>query len=88
MPTLRKDNDGLERLIETAIRAHLLLETPSLDAYFPIKGNYVQLPNYPWQRERHWHPTTTEGLLSINRRRVHPLLGWPIPEAQLSGKCG
>lgn len=84
LPTLRKDNDGLERLIETAIRAHLLLETPSLDAYFPIKGNYVQLPNYPWQRERHWHPTTTEGLLSINRRRVHPLLGWPIPEVQLS----
>ena len=39
LPTLRKDNDGLERLIETAIRAHLLLETPSLDAYFPIKGN-------------------------------------------------
>ncbi|MEF8723676.1 MAG: hypothetical protein V5B30_14115 [Candidatus Accumulibacter delftensis] len=26
--------------------------------FFPATGRFVQLPSYPWQRERHWHPVT------------------------------
>jgi acyl transferase domain-containing protein/acyl carrier protein/NADP-dependent 3-hydroxy acid dehydrogenase YdfG len=81
LPTLRKEADGWNPLIESALRAHLLAERPSLGVYFPQPGRHVRLPNYPWQRERHWHPRTSESLLSIERRRVHPLLGWRIPEA-------
>lgn len=84
LPTLRKEADGINRILETALRAHLLAEPPSLSSYFPQPGRHVQLPNYPWQRERHWHPRTSESLLSIERRRVHPLLGWQIPEAAQS----
>jgi phthiocerol/phenolphthiocerol synthesis type-I polyketide synthase C len=78
--TLRKDGDGIQRLREAALRVHLLAETPRLDAYFPIPGRYVRLPNYPWQRERHWHPFTSESHRVIASRRVHPLLGWRILE--------
>ena len=81
LPTLRKEADGWNTLVEAALRAHLLADQPNLGAYFPQPGRRVQLPNYPWQRERHWHPRTSESLLSIERRRVHPLLGWRIPEA-------
>ena len=81
LPTLRKEADGWNHVVETALRAHLLAEQPDLGAYFPQPGRRVRLPNYPWQRERHWHPRTSESLLSIERRRVHPLLGWRIPEA-------
>lgn len=81
LPTLRKDADGSIHIVETALRAHLLAEQPNLSVYFPRPGRHVRLPNYPWQRERHWHPRTSESLLSIDRRRVHPLLGWRIPEA-------
>ncbi len=81
LPTLRKEADGWNTLVETALRAHLLAEQPTLGVYFPQPGRRVQLPNYPWQRERHWHPRTSESLLAIERRRVHPLLGWRIPEA-------
>ncbi|MDR2787820.1 MAG: type I polyketide synthase, partial [Candidatus Accumulibacter sp.] len=84
LPTLRKENDGWDRLAETALRAQLLAEKPNLGIFFPQPGRHVRLPNYPWQRERHWHPQTSEGLLSIERRRVHPLLGWRIPEAERS----
>lgn len=84
LSTLRKNNDGLDSLIEAIMRAHMLAETPRLESFFPIQGHRVTLPNYPWQRERHWHPKTTESLLSLERRRVHPLLGWRIPEADLS----
>jgi len=81
LSTQRKEAEGWTPIVETALRAHLLADQPNLGAYFPQPGRRVQLPNYPWQRERHWHPRTSESLLSIERRRVHPLLGWRIPEA-------
>lgn len=84
LPTLRRGDDGTERIVEAALRVHLLADKPRLDAYFPEPGRRVRLPNYPWQRERHWHPRTSEGLLSIERRRVHPLLGWPLHDAELA----
>lgn len=81
LPTLRKEANGWGHVVETALHAHLLAEQQNLGVYFPQPGRRVQLPNYPWQRERHWHPRTSESLLSIERRRVHPLLGWRIPDA-------
>lgn len=81
LPTLRKDDDGIHRLQETALRAYLLAQMPRLDAfYFPVTGRHVRLPNYPWQRERHWHPVTSESHRVIERHRVHPLLGWRLLE--------
>jgi phthiocerol/phenolphthiocerol synthesis type-I polyketide synthase C len=84
LPTLRKESDGWDRIVETALRAHLLAEKPNLSIFFPQPGRHVRLPNYAWQRERHWHPRSSESLLAIERRRVHPLLGWKIPEAEHS----
>jgi acyl transferase domain-containing protein/short-subunit dehydrogenase/acyl carrier protein len=82
LPTLHKESDGLDRIVETVLRAHLLAEKLNLGIFFPRAGRSIRLPNYPWQRERHWHPRTSEGLLAIERRRIHPLLGWRIPEAE------
>lgn len=79
IPTLRRDDNGLQRITETVLRTQLLAERPSLQTYFSVPGRRVRLPNYPWQRERHWIPWTNEGLHSLDRRRVHPLLGWRIP---------
>lgn len=80
IPTLRRNDDGVVRINEAALRCQLLSEA-DLDCRFPRSGRRVRLPNYPWQRERHWHPTTTESLASISRRRVHPLLGWRLHAA-------
>ncbi|PZP56032.1 MAG: type I polyketide synthase WcbR, partial [Azospira oryzae] len=77
--TLRRNDDGIVRLEETALRTHLLAKG-RLDVYFPERGRPVRLPNYPWQRERHWHPRTSEDYALIERRRVHPLLGWRLKE--------
>lgn len=79
IPTLRRNDDGLQRITEAVLRAQLLAEQPLLQTYFPVPGRSVRLPNYPWQRERHWIPWTNEGLHSLDRRRVHPLLGWHVP---------
>lgn len=78
IPTLRRNDDGQERLTEAALRIQLLAEQPAWQSYFPQLGRQVRLPNYPWQRERHWLPQTTEALLSFEQRHVHPLLGWRV----------
>jgi acyl transferase domain-containing protein len=81
LPTLRRNDDGIARLQEAALRVQLQQTAPQLQSYFPVAGEYVSLPSYPWQRERHWMPWTSEGLRSIARRRVHPLLGWRLQDA-------
>lgn len=81
LPTLRRDEDGEDRIDEAAMRAHLSRPVPDLTALLPVAGRPVRLPNYPWQRERHWHPRTNEPAESLARRRVHPLLGWRLDEA-------
>jgi acyl transferase domain-containing protein len=78
--TLRREDDGAQRISEAALRAHLLIDPPRLQACFPYPAQRIRLPNYPWQRERHWQSRTSEGLHSIERRRVHPLLGWRLSE--------
>lgn len=82
LPSLRKNDDGIDRVQELVLRLHLLSPCDTLQASFPSIGRFVDLPSYPWQRERHWLPETSEGYRLIERRRVHPLLGWRLKEAQ------
>lgn len=53
-----------------------------LDRAFPQGGDFIQLPNYPWQRERYWYPLTNEGPNLVNRQRIHPLLGYRLKDAE------
>ncbi len=79
--SLRKNDDGIDRLQYLALRLHLLAGRDTLHGYFPAVGHFVDLPSYPWQRERHWLPATSEGYRLIERKRIHPLLGWPLKDA-------
>jgi acyl transferase domain-containing protein/acyl carrier protein len=84
LPTLQRNDGDPRRLEAAALRLQLLATTPRLAAYFPRPGRRLRLPNYPWQRERYWYQSTSEALRLIERQRVHPLLGWPIPNAELA----
>lgn len=81
LSSLRKNDDGIDRLQELALRLHLLAGHDTLQGFFPAVGRFVDLPSYPWQRERHWLPATNEGYRLIERQRIHPLLGWPLKDA-------
>ncbi len=81
LPSLRKGDDGADRLLATTLSAGLLGAPLDLSALFGRQAAWVRLPNYPWQRERHWHALTGEGYDLINRRRAHPLLGYRLKEA-------
>ena len=84
LPTLRKNDDGWARLQEAALRMFLLANKPDLSIHFPEPGRHVCLPNYPWQRERHWHPVTSESHHVLEHLRVHPLLGWRLASADFA----
>ena len=57
---------------------------------FPVKGEWVDVPAYPWQRKHFWRKSTGDGYGLVDRKPVHPLLGWriqpnlPIWESHLS----
>lgn len=76
----RKDLPQIETFERAIASAFLLAGPDSLQSFFPVKGNMVDLPNYPWQHERYWYPQTREGLPRIHDREVHPLLGTRIQD--------
>ena len=82
LPTLKRQADGAVHLTEAALRVQLLAEPFDPWVYFPEPGQRVRLPNYPWQRERYWHPQTVESQHLIQRSRVHPLLGWRLGSSE------
>lgn len=82
LPTLKRQADGAVQLSEAALRVQLLAEPFDPWVYFPEPGQRVRLPNYPWQRERYWHPQTVESQHLIQRSRVHPLLGWRLGSSE------
>ncbi len=80
--TARRDADDLPDIERAALRA-ALLDTPIRpSAYFPsnLDWKQVQLPNYPWQRQRYWAGHTAEGYALIERHLEHPLLGYRLKE--------
>lgn len=82
LATLRRDDDGEQPLRELALRLPLLAEDPGPGPGFARPGRALRLPNYPWQRERHLAALSPEAHALIQRRRVHPLLGWRLTEVE------
>ncbi len=55
--------------------------------FFPTGGKMVELPAYPWQRERYWYDQLDQGLSPAlllggkAKKSTHPLLGDPVQMA-------
>ncbi|TDD89141.1 type I polyketide synthase [Actinomadura rubrisoli] len=83
LPTLRHGDDGVSgtQAVETALTT-LIAAGAELDwrIPFPRPGKVVDLPAYPWQRERHWTGGPDSWVRSIGDGRIdHPLLGERLP---------
>ncbi|WP_424889051.1 SDR family NAD(P)-dependent oxidoreductase [Streptomyces sp. XH2] len=89
IPTCQRERAGGGGLAEvrTAV-AHAVAAGAGIDweRYFPRPGRVVDLPGYPWQRERHWRGepswwnSTTEEEASDGQ--VHPMLGTRLTELE------
>src|SRR5436190_2952773 len=58
--TLKRNSDDQKSLWEAYCTAHVLGSSLDFRKLFRGYSQHVQLPLYPWQRERHWHSTTPE----------------------------
>jgi acyl transferase domain-containing protein/NADPH:quinone reductase-like Zn-dependent oxidoreductase/NAD(P)-dependent dehydrogenase (short-subunit alcohol dehydrogenase family)/acyl carrier protein len=72
-----RDDDSVRRIHAATSQALIAGAQVEWQRVLPWRGRNVQLPGYPWQRERHWHPSTSESLGQLERVLAHPLLGYP-----------
>lgn len=84
LPTLSRGKESASLIWTVASQAIISGVTPAWAALFPVPGRRLQLPNYPWQRERFWHQPTQEAIKLLDRRNVHPLLGYRLSTAVLT----
>ncbi|NWO04308.1 MAG: SDR family NAD(P)-dependent oxidoreductase [Alteromonadaceae bacterium] len=78
--TLAREQDSRHELQRAT--AQLMLSGASFDEsrWFPVQGEVVPLPTYPWQRQRYWKPESTESLGLLNRYYCHSLLGYALAQ--------
>jgi phthiocerol/phenolphthiocerol synthesis type-I polyketide synthase C len=83
LPGLSRQNDGIEAVQEIVARTWIAGAKIDLSVFFPVVGQHVTLPPYPWQKERHWHSVSAESPNTLNRVIEHPLLGYRLPQHEL-----
>ena len=83
VPTLLRGDQSPQLLDRTFAKLLIAGADVELTWAFPQPGRFVRLPNYAWQHERYLLPTTAQTLGTLQRERVHPLLGYPLAQHDL-----
>ncbi len=84
LATLQRKDDSPALLERCVARLLIAGAEPDWQAHFPVAGNNLRLPNYAWQREHFQLPVSAESFGVLQRERVHPLLGYPLPDRTLT----
>ena len=84
IPTVLRGNDSSHRVWSAASQVLIAGASPDWKVLFPYQGQLVRLPNYPWQRETHWHKVTAESLNLLHRQKNHPLLGYRLNQHDMT----
>lgn len=72
------------KLVQRINKTLLYTQQPDLERFFPTVGEFADLPHYTWDLDSYWHPTTPEAYNLIGRKKVHHLLGYPLPQQALA----
>ncbi|HBL27314.1 MAG TPA: polyketide synthase, partial [Acidobacteria bacterium] len=78
--SLRRDESERGALLATLAAFYERGGNVSWEALFPGGGGFVELPTYPWQRERYWiDPVAPAAAPALARDgAAHPVLGEPL----------
>ncbi|GAA2636906.1 SDR family NAD(P)-dependent oxidoreductase [Actinomadura fulvescens] len=83
--TMRETNAGAQAVDAAAAELIAAGAEADWDRLFPRPGRVVELPAYPWQRERHWSGTPQAWTPRVGEGQLdHPLLGERLPTAEPS----
>ena len=80
--TLLRNDDSPDRVRSAVCQVAIAGASLDWKRLFEHRGRLVQLPNYPWQRERYAHQMSAESYQHLNRRKEHPLLGFRLHESE------
>jgi acyl transferase domain-containing protein/NADPH:quinone reductase-like Zn-dependent oxidoreductase/short-subunit dehydrogenase/acyl carrier protein len=73
--TMAPGSDDRQALRRCAFEVTIAGCPTDFGRFFPEPSPYVDLPGYPWQRERHWYEPSPGSQRLLQRRAPHPLLG-------------
>lgn len=82
--TLKRADEAPHQVIRAVAKVLISGAEIDLACLFPSIGRFVRLPNYAWQRVRHWHGETPESSRALYLERAHPLLGHAVPGHELT----
>ncbi|BBO56847.1 type I polyketide synthase [Cobetia sp. AM6] len=83
LASLDRRHAGVDALVH--LRGRVLLSgAVNITGLFPVAGQFVELPSYPWQRIPCWIQTTSESQRLLDRHYVHPLLGYRLAQQRLT----
>jgi phthiocerol/phenolphthiocerol synthesis type-I polyketide synthase C len=77
-------DDAPRRIYSAASQALIAGAQVNWQSLLPWQGRFLALPNYPWQRERHWHAVSGASIGLLHHKREHPLLGYALRQAELT----
>jgi phthiocerol/phenolphthiocerol synthesis type-I polyketide synthase C len=69
----RNDTRQYRSVLSAGYKLLFIQNTFNLNQVFPVKGNTINIPNYPWNNESYIFVGSNE---AINKVRCHPLLGF------------
>ncbi|WP_373976088.1 SDR family NAD(P)-dependent oxidoreductase [Chitinibacter sp. SCUT-21] len=75
IPTLQRKDERLEHILACAHKIIIAGCESAWNHQYPVAGQLLDLPHYPWQRETLWHEVTSESQGLLQRKSLHPLLG-------------
>ena len=84
MPSLTRHESGQARVLALIAQLEVTGALRNTSRAPSEPARYVDLPHYPWQRERYWHPTTAESEGRLTRHIEHPLLGYALAAASFN----
>ena len=80
--SLRRGKPERDTLLASAAALHVVGHTLDTEALLGGPGEVVDLPRYPWQRQRYWlRPTPVAAAVPSLPSGAHPLLGARLPLA-------
>jgi acyl transferase domain-containing protein/NADPH:quinone reductase-like Zn-dependent oxidoreductase/NADP-dependent 3-hydroxy acid dehydrogenase YdfG/acyl carrier protein len=79
-----RSDDAPRRIYSAAAQALIAGAQVNWQGLLPWQGRFIALPNYPWQRERHWHSVSGASTGLLHHTRTHPLLGSALNQAELT----
>jgi acyl transferase domain-containing protein/acyl carrier protein len=79
LPSLRRGENDLAVMLESLGSLHAHGHVVSWNSLYSIPGPHVDLPKYPWQRERFWYESSAAGAA---RRKLHAETPQPSQEGR------